>query len=408
MPSRIALERIRNIGIMAHIDAGKTTTTERVLYYAGVSRRIGEVDEGTAQMDWMEQEQERGITITSAATTLFWLDHRVNIIDTPGHVDFTIEVERSLRVLDGAVMVFCGVGGVEPQSETVWRQADRYGVPKIAFVNKLDRVGADFYRVIDMIRERLEANPVALQIPIGTEDHFTGVVDLIRMKSIVWDKDSLGATFREEEMAPELEEPARAQRDKMLESLSDFDENLMDKYLSGESVEQEHIRRVIRQATLALKIVPVLGGAAFRNKGVQPLLDSVVHYLPSPLDMPPVEGIRPSDGKVVKRRTSDEDPFAGLAFKIASDPFAGQLTYFRVYSGKLKSNSSVYNQTKQVSERVGRLLKMHANKREEMSEVYAGDIAAVVGLRRTTTGDTLCDRKSPILLDFGPVKPDIS
>ena len=293
MSRLVPLEQIRNIGIMAHIDAGKTTTTERILYYSGVSRRIGEVDEGTTQMDWMEQEQERGITITSAATTLFWLDHRINIIDTPGHVDFTIEVERSLRVLDGAVVIFCGVGGVEPQSETVWRQADHYGVPKIAFINKLDRVGSDYYRVVEMIQERLEANPVVLQIPIGSEDQFRGVVDLIRMKSIIWDEDSLGAEFREEEIAPEMEDIAGNYREKMLETLSDYDEELMEGFLSGDQVDEGQIRRSIRQAALKLKVVPVFAGAAFQNKGVQPLLDAVVHYLPSPLDMPPVAGITP-------------------------------------------------------------------------------------------------------------------
>ncbi|MDD5225392.1 MAG: elongation factor G [bacterium] len=399
MPRPVPLERIRNIGIMAHIDAGKTTTTERILYYAGVLHRIGEVNDGTAQMDWMEQEQERGITITSAATTLFWLNHRINIIDTPGHVDFTIEVERSLRILDGAVVVFCGVGGVEPQSETVWRQADRYGVPKVAFINKLDRVGADFFSAVKMIKERLEVNPVMLQIPIGVEENFEGVVDLVRMKSLIWDEDSLGAKFREEEIAPEYLEQAREYREKMVEALADHDEKIMEKFVHAEPVEESQIVDSIRRATLALKVVPVLAGSAFRNKGVQPLLDAVVAYLPSPLDRPPVTGINPADGTEIQRRAADDEAFSALAFKIMNDPFAGQLTYFRVYSGCLKSNSSISNQTKIKTERIGRLLKMHANKREEIKEVYAGDIAAAVGLRYTTTGDTLCDPKAPIILE---------
>jgi len=399
MPRPVPLERIRNIGIMAHIDAGKTTTTERVLYYAGVSHRIGEVNDGTAQMDWMEQEQERGITITSAATTLLWLNHRINIIDTPGHVDFTIEVERSLRILDGAVVVFCGVGGVEPQSETVWRQADRYGVPKVAFINKLDRVGADFFMVAKMIKDRLEVNPVMLQIPIGIEENFQGVVDLIRMKSIIWDEDSLGAKFHEEEIAPEYAEPARVYREKMLEILADHDEEIMEKFVAAEPIEESRIMASIRRATLGLKVVPVLGGSAFRNKGVQSLLDAVVAFLPSPLDRPPVTGINPADGAEVQRRAADDESFSALAFKIMNDPFAGQLTYFRVYSGCLKSNSSISNQTKDKTERIGRLLKMHANKREEIKEVYAGDIAAAVGLRYTTTGDTLCEPRAPIILE---------
>jgi len=399
MPRPVPLERIRNIGIMAHIDAGKTTTTERILYYSGVSRRIGEVNEGTTQMDWMEQEQERGITITSAATTLFWSNHRINIIDTPGHVDFTIEVERSLRVLDGAVIVFCGVGGVEPQSETVWRQADRYGVPKVAFINKLDRVGSDFFQVVRMIKERLQVNPVVLQLPIGTEENFRGVVDLVRMKSIIWKEDSLGSEFSETEIAPEYQDQAREYREKMVETLADHDEEIMEKFVAAEPIEETRIQESIRRATLGLKVVPVLGGAAFRNKGVQPLLDAVVDYLPSPLDRPPVNGIKPADGTQIQRRAADDEPFSALAFKIMNDIFAGQLTYFRVYSGYLKSNSSVSNQTKRKSERIGRLLKMHANKREEIKEVYAGDIAAAVGLRYTTTGDTLCDPRSPILLE---------
>jgi len=390
------IERVRNIGIMAHIDAGKTTTTERVLFYTGINYKIGEVHEGTATMDWMVQEQERGITITSAATTCFWRDCRINIIDTPGHVDFTIEVERSLRVLDGAVAVFCAVGGVEPQSETVWRQADKYRVPRIAFINKMDRVGADFERVVEEMREKLKATPVLVQLPIGAEDKFTGVIDLIEQKAMVWDEDRLGANFRMEEIPDDLREKAAGYRDKMIETLADHDEHLMELYLEGKSPEPERIRAAIRAATLKMAITPVLLGSAFRNKGVQPMLDAVVEYLPSPVDLPAVKG--EFEGKALEREPRDDAPFSALAFKIMTDPYIGTLTFLRVYSGKLESGASVLNSTKGRRERIGRLVKMHANKREEISEVYAGDICAV-GLRDTTTGDTLCDPSHPIVLE---------
>jgi elongation factor G len=399
MPRTVPLERTRNIGIMAHIDAGKTTTTERILYYTGISYKIGEVHEGTAVMDWMVQEQERGITITSAATTCFWRDHRVNIIDTPGHVDFTIEVERSLRVLDGAVAVFCGVGGVEPQSETVWRQADRYGVPRIAFVNKMDRVGADFGRVVAEMRERLRANPVVLQLPLGSEEAFRGVIDLVGMKAIVWEDESLGARYRQEEIPAEEREAASAAREKLIEALADVSEQVMEKYLDGREITEEEIRAAIRTGTVQMKIVPVLCGSAFKNKGVQLLLDAVVDYLPAPLDVPPVKGVNPNNGKDEERLASDSDPFTALAFKIMSDPYVGTLTFLRVYAGVMTTGSYVYNSVKGKKERIGRLLKMHANKREEIKEVYAGDIAAAVGLRDTTTGDTLCDESKPIVLE---------
>ncbi len=399
MARKVPLERTRNIGIMAHIDAGKTTTTERILYYTGMTYKIGEVHEGTATMDWMVQEQERGITITSAATTCFWRDHRINIIDTPGHVDFTIEVERSLRVLDGAVAVFCGVGGVEPQSETVWRQADKYRVPRIAFVNKMDRVGADFGRVVTQIRERLGAKAIPLQLPLGAEENFRGVIDLVGMRAIVWDDESLGARFHSEEIPEELLPAAEAAREVVLEAAADCDEALMERYLGGEAISEEEIKRALRSGTLAMQIVPVLCGSAFKNKGVQPLLDAVVEYLPSPLDIPPVEGVNPVTGEVETREASDDAPFAALAFKIMTDPFVGSLTFFRVYSGRVESGSYVFNSTKGKKERIGRLLKMHANKREEIKEVFAGEIAAAVGLRDTTTGDTLCDESRPIVLE---------
>jgi len=399
MARSVALEKTRNIGIMAHIDAGKTTTTERILYYTGINYKIGEVHEGTATMDWMVQEQERGITITSAATTCFWRDHRVNIIDTPGHVDFTIEVERSLRVLDGAVAVFCSVGGVEPQTETVWRQADKYRVPRLAFVNKMDRLGADFFRVVKMIEDRLGARPVVMQLPIGAEDKFTGIVDLVTMKAVVWEDESLGAKFHEEEVPADLKAQAEEYREKLLEAAADSDEAIMEKYLEGKSVDEAELRKGIRAATLALKIVPVLCGTAFRNKGVQPMLDAVVDYLPSPVDIPPVTGVEPGTEKVEVRPANDDAPFSALAFKIMTDPFVGTLSFFRVYSGSLRSGASIYNSTKSKRERVGRLLKMHANKREEIKEVYAGDIAAAVGLRTATTGDTLCDEDDPIVLE---------
>jgi len=392
------LNKYRNIGIMAHIDAGKTTTTERILYYTGVSHKIGEVHEGTATMDWMEQEQERGITITSAATTCEWKGHRINIIDTPGHVDFTIEVERSLRVLDGAVAVFCSVGGVEPQSETVWRQADKYRVPRIAFVNKMDRVGADFFRGVQMIKDRLKANPVPIQIPVGKEENFRGIVDLVSMKSIIWDEDSLGATFHEEELTGELLEEAQEWREKLIEEISSHDDSLMEKYLAGETLSEEEVKAAIRICTINIEIIPVICGSSFKNKGVQNLLDSVIDYMPSPLDIPAIKGIDP-DGNEVERKADDTEPFAALGFKIMTDPFVGQLTFIRVYSGVLQSGSYVYNATKGKKERIGRLLKMHANKREEIKEVYAGDIAAAVGLKYTTTGDTLCAEDKPVVLE---------
>ncbi len=399
MARTVSLEKTRNIGIMAHIDAGKTTTTERILYYTGINYKIGEVHEGTATMDWMVQEQERGITITSAATTCHWRDHRINIIDTPGHVDFTIEVERSLRVLDGTVAVFCSVGGVEPQTETVWRQADKYRVPRLAFVNKMDRLGADFFRVVKMIEDRLGARTVVMQLPIGAEDKFSGIVDLVTMKAVVWEDESLGAKFHEEPIPLELKAQAEEYREKLVEAAADCDETVMVKYLDGKEVTEAEIRSAIRSGTLSLKVVPILCGSAFRNKGVQPMLDAVVDYLPSPLDIPPVKGVEPGTTKSAERPAKDDAPFSALAFKIMTDPFVGTLTFFRVYSGTLNSGSSVYNSTKSKRERIGRLLKMHANKREEIKEVYAGDIAAAVGLKTATTGDTLCDENKPIVLE---------
>jgi elongation factor G len=399
MARSVPLERTRNIGIMAHIDAGKTTTTERILYYTGINYKIGEVHEGTATMDWMVQEQERGITITSAATTCLWRDHRVNIIDTPGHVDFTIEVERSLRVLDGAVGVFCSVGGVEPQTETVWRQADKYRVPRIAFINKMDRLGADFFRVVQMIEDRLGARAVPLQLPIGAEDKFAGIIDLIQMNAVIWEEESLGAKFRVEAIPEGLAGQAGEYREKLIEAVADCDEAIMEKYLEGREISESELRKAVRSAALSLKIVPVLCGSAFRNKGVQPLLDAVVEYLPSPLDIPPVKGLEVNSRAEGERPAKDDAPFAALAFKIMTDPFVGTLTFFRVYSGTLHSGSSVYNSTKGKRERIGRLLKMHANKREEIKEVYAGDIAAAVGLKTATTGDTLCDEDHPIILE---------
>ncbi|HTF92413.1 MAG TPA: elongation factor G [Verrucomicrobiae bacterium] len=399
MARTVPLEKTRNIGIMAHIDAGKTTTTERILYYTGINYKIGEVHDGTATMDWMVQEQERGITITSAATTCFWRDHRVNIIDTPGHVDFTIEVERSLRVLDGAVAVFCSVGGVEPQTETVWRQADKYAVPRLAFVNKMDRLGADFFHVVKMIEERLGARPAVIQLPIGAEDKFVGIIDLVTMKATIWEDESLGAKFHDEAIPAAMQAQAEQYHEKLLETAADCDEAIMEKYLEGKAISEAELRKALRQGTLSLKIVPILCGSAFRNKGVQPMLDAVVDYLPSPLDIPPLNGIVPGTEKVEVRPARDDAPFAALAFKIMTDPFVGTLTFFRVYSGTINSGASVYNSTKFKRERVGRLLKMHANKREEIKEVSAGDIAAAVGLRTATTGDTLCDEDHPILLE---------
>jgi elongation factor G len=399
MPRSVALDKTRNIGIMAHIDAGKTTTTERILYYTGINYKIGEVHEGTATMDWMEQEQERGITITSAATTCFWDNHRINIIDTPGHVDFTAEVERSLRVLDGAVAVFCAVGGVEPQSETVWRQADKYQVPRIAFVNKMDRPGADYQRCMDMMRTRLHANPVAIQIPLGKEDIFRGIIDLIENKAILYRDETLGAEYVTEDVPEEYKETVRQYREKIVEAASEADEKLFEKYVGGEAISAEELKAAIRKATIALKLTPVLCGSSFKNKGVQPLLDAVVNYLPSPVDIPPIQGWTTDRSGVEIRKSEDKEPFSALVFKIMTDPFVGQLAFFRVYSGSLNSGSYVFNSTKQTRERVGRLLKMHANKREEIKDVFAGDIAAAVGLRNVTTGDTICDETKQILLE---------
>ncbi len=383
---------------MAHIDAGKTTTTERILYYTGVTHRLGEVDEGSATMDWMEQEKERGITITSAATTCFWKDHRINIIDTPGHVDFTIEVERSLRVLDGAVAVFCSVGGVEPQSETVWRQADKYQIPRIAFVNKMDRMGADFQGCIQMMLDRLKTNPLPIQLPIGKEEDFQGVIDLIRMKAIIYDQHSLGASFEIVDIPGDYLEKASKQREALIELLAEHDDLLMGKFVDGQAISEPELKRALRKVTLQLKGTPVLCGASFRNKGVQPLLDAIIDYLPSPLDVPPVKGTD-LQGQELTFSANNGHPLSALAFKIMNDPYTGQLTFFRIYSGSLASGDSVFNPTKGKRERIGRLVKMHANKREEISEVTAGDIFAAVGLKYTTTGDTICSEKQPIILE---------
>ena len=399
MARQTSLGQTRNIGIMAHIDAGKTTTTERILYYTGMTHKLGEVHEGAATMDWMEQERERGITITAAATTCFWRDHRINIIDTPGHVDFTIEVERSLRVLDGAVAAFDSVQGVEPQSETVWRQADKYHVPRIAFMNKMDRVGADFYGSVQSLIDRLGAMPVPIQIPIGREAEFRGSIDLVRMKGFFYDDETLGAKYKVDEIPEALLAQAKEYREKMLDAVAEFDDQVMEKYLSGHPLTEEEVMRAIRAGVISMKITPVLCGSAFKNKGVQQLLDAVVDYLPSPLDVPPVMGLDPNSSKEVERKSDDGEPFSALAFKIMSDPFAGQLTFFRVYSGTLKTGTAVLNVTKGTKDRIGRLLKMHANKREEIDEVYAGDIAAAVGLKGATTGDTLADEKQPVLLE---------
>ncbi len=399
MPRLVPLTKTRNIGIMAHIDAGKTTTTERVLYYTGITHRLGEVHEGTATMDWMEQEQERGITITSAATTSFWRDYRINIIDTPGHVDFTAEVERSLRVLDGAVAVFCAVGGVEPQSETVWRQADRYQVPRIALVNKMDRTGADFQHAVEMMRTRLAANAIPIQLPIGAEENFAGVIDLISMKAVRYLDETRGAEFTVEEISEDHLEAAKAARDKLIEAVSEVDDHLMERYIEGKTASNEEIAAALRKATISLQIVPVLCGSAFKNKGIQPLLDAVVDYLPSPVDVPAIVGIDPEKDAEVERAANDDAPFSGLVFKILTDPFVGQLAFFRVYSGVLKSGSYVLNATRDSRERIGRILKMHANKREDIKEVYAGDIAAAVGLKSVQTGDTICDQDHPVVLE---------
>jgi elongation factor G len=391
-------EHTRNIGIMAHIDAGKTTTTERILYYTGVTYKIGEVDQGSATMDWMEQEKERGITITSAATTCFWKDHRINIIDTPGHVDFTIEVERSLRVLDGAVAVFCAVGGVEPQSETVWRQADKYRIPRIAFVNKMDRVGANFQGCLQMMMDRLKTTPLPIQLPLGKEDDFQGVIDLVTMKAIIYDPQSLGTKYDVVDIPETYLKEASIAREYLVEKLAERNDYLMEKFIDGHEITEEEIRQSLRETTLQLKGIPVLCGSAFRNKGVQPLLDAIINYLPSPLDIPPVKGIDPQ-GKEIVFSANNGHPLSALAFKIMSDPYTGQLTFFRIYSGSLKSGDSVFNSIKRKKERIGRLLKMHANKREEIHEVSAGDIFAAVGLKYTTTGDTICSEKQPIVLE---------
>ncbi|MBO4934676.1 MAG: elongation factor G [Clostridia bacterium] len=398
MPRTHQLEMYRNIGIMAHIDAGKTTTTERILFYTGKNRKMGETHEGAATMDWMEQEQERGITITSAATTCLWKGHRINIIDTPGHVDFTVEVERSLRVLDGSVTVFCAKGGVEPQSETVWRQADRYGVPRMAYVNKMDIMGADFYNVVNMMHERLKCHPVPIQLPIGSEDSFVGLIDLVEMKSYIYTND-LGTDIQVGDIPEDMRELAEKYRGEMIEAIAEEDESVLEKYLADEELTVEELKKGIRAATISNKLVPVLCGTSYRNKGVQKLLDAVVDYMPSPLDVPAIKGVHPTTGEEMERHSSDSEPFSALAFKIAADPFVGKLCFFRVYSGSITTGSMVYNSTKDVRERFGRILLMHANHREDLEGVYAGDIAAAVGLKNTTTGDTLCFEQKPIILE---------
>jgi len=399
MPRKTSIEKVRNIGIMAHIDAGKTTTTERVLFYTGKTHRMGEVDEGAATMDWMEQERERGITITSAATTCFWRNHEINLIDTPGHVDFTIEVERSLRVLDGAVALFCAVGGVEPQSETVWRQADKYRVPRIAFINKMDRTGADFFGTVEMIKERLGANAVPIQIPMGSGEMFTGIVDLIDLKARTYHEESWGATYEEFPVPVGLLEQAKQQREKMLEAVSDYDDQLLGKFIHDQPIQPAEILAALRKAVIDVKIIPVLCGASFRNKGVQKLLDAIVDLLPSPSDLPPVTGTSIASGQAVSRQASDLEPFTGLAFKVVTDPYVGKLTYIRVYAGILKSGSYILNTTTGEKERVARILEMHADEREEIKELYAGEIAAIVGFKKTFTGHTICDPQNPILLE---------
>lgn len=398
MPRDYSLDKVRNIGIMAHIDAGKTTTTERILFYTGKVHKLGEVHEGTATMDWMVQEQERGITITSAATTCYWKGHKINIIDTPGHVDFTVEVERSLRILDGAVAVFSAKEGVEPQSETVWRQADKYHVPRIAYVNKMDIIGADFFNVIKMIKERLGANPVAIQIPIGKEDTFRGIVDLIKMEAIIYE-DDLGTVMDETEIPDDLKDLAEEYREKLLEAVSEQDETILEKYLEGEEITEEEIHKALRKGTINGELVPVVCGSSYKNKGIQPMLDAIVRYLPSPVDLPPVKGMALGTGEEIERKADDSEPFSALAFKIMADPYVGKLAFFRVYSGTLNAGSYVLNSTKGKKERIGRILQMHANHRQEMEAVYTGDIAAAVGLKDTTTGDTLCDENHPILLE---------
>ncbi|MFN7039155.1 MAG: elongation factor G [Alphaproteobacteria bacterium] len=393
------LDKTRNIGICAHIDAGKTTTTERILYYTGKSHKIGEVHEGAATMDWMEQEQERGITITSAATTCFWKDCRINIIDTPGHVDFTIEVERSLRVLDGAVAVFDGVAGVEPQSETVWRQADKYGVPRMCFVNKMDRIGANFYRCVDMMKDRLGAVPLVLQLPIGSEENFVGIVDLITMKAIIWKDESLGAEFSYQEIPSDLLDKAKEYRLQLLDTVAEMEDELLEKYLGGEDLTEDEIKKCVRKGTVVGKFVPVLCGSAFKNKGVQPLLDAVIDFLPSPVDVPAIKGVKVGSEDEIERKSSDSEPFAALAFKVMNDPFVGSLTFARVYSGVLNAGSTVINTVKDNKERIGRMLLMHANNREDIKEARAGDIIALAGLKNTTTGDTLCDPENLVILE---------
>jgi elongation factor G len=399
MPRKVPLRKIRNIGIMAHIDAGKTTTTERILYYTGITHKMGEVHEGTAVMDWMEQEQERGITITSAATTCFWNDIRINIIDTPGHVDFTAEVERSLRVLDGAIAILGAVEGVEPQTEAVWRQADKYRVPRIVFVNKMDRAGADFETCLDQLRSKLAANPVAVQLPLGAEDKFEGVIDLVGERAIVYKDETLGAGYDVKEIPAQYAEKVRHYRDQMVETLGEVDDHMMSKYVHGEHVTAEELQSAVRRGTLALKVVPVLCGSAFKNKGVQPLLDAVVDFLPAPVDILPTEGLNPGTEEQISRRAADDEPFSALVFKIMTDPFVGQLAFMRVYSGSVNVGESVYNPRRERRERLSRLLKMHANKREEITEIYAGDIAAAVGLKSVSTGDTICNEKSPIVFE---------
>ena len=398
MAREYSLEKTRNIGIMAHIDAGKTTTTERILFYTGITHKIGEVHEGAATMDWMAQEQERGITITSAATTCHWKNHRINIIDTPGHVDFTVEVERSLRVLDGAVAVLTARGGVEPQTETVWRQAEKYSVPRMAYVNKMDITGADFYNVIKMMKERLNANAVAIQLPIGAEDDFQGIVDLVKMEAIVYE-DDLGKVADEVAIPEDMQDLAEEYREKLLEAVAEVDDSLMEKYLGGEEISEEEIKTAIRKATIACTMCPVTCGTSYRNKGVQPMLDAIVDFMPAPTDIPPIKGVNPETGEEDHRPSSDSEPFAALAFKIMADPFVGKLAFFRVYSGTLSSGSYVFNSTKGKKERIGRILQMHANNRKELDIVYSGDIAAAVGLKDTTTGDTLCDEAHPIILE---------
>ena len=398
MPRQFPLELTRNIGIMAHIDAGKTTTSERILFYTGKNHKLGETHEGTATMDWMEQEQERGITITSAAPTCQWLGHRINIIDTPGHVDITVEVERSLRVLDGAVTVFCAKGGVEPQSETVWHQADKYGVPRMAYVNKMDITGANFYRVLEMMKERLKCNAVPIQLPIGSEDTFCGLIDLVKMKAYYY-LDDKGQKVEERDIPADMADLADEYRGGLLEAVSDFDDEIMEKYLEGEDISEDQIRAAIRKATIAVKMIPVVCGTSYKNKGVQKLLDAVIAYMPSPLDVPAIKGIDPETDEEVTSPSDDTAPFAALAFKIATDPFVGKLCFFRVYSGQINTGSAVYNSTKKNRERLGRILQMHANHREDIETVYAGDIAAAVGLKNTTTGDTLCDEKHQVILE---------